>query len=68
MRELSRRLQNELAAPPYSERICQGTLLAAAEYLIDVDQWGYRDARLQPNGTMSAAQVEEWTDGVLTGR
>ena len=42
--------------------------LAAAQYLPDVERWGYEDARLEPHGTMTPEQVEEWTDGVITGR
>lgn len=68
MRELDRRLGDELEIAPPSERICQGTLLAAAEYLTDLQQWGYRDIRLEPQGALTAAQVDEWTEGVQTGR
>ena len=38
-------------APP--EAVCQGTLLSREQYLIDIDRWGYADARLEPRGPMS---------------
>lgn len=68
MRELAGRLHAEVKAPPPDDRVCQGTLLAAAQYLPDVERWGYEDARLEPHGTMTPEQVEVWTDGVMTGR
>jgi hypothetical protein len=35
---------------------------------VDVEEWGYRDARLPPAGAMTPAQVEDWMAGVLAGR
>jgi len=68
MRELAGRLGAEVKTVPPDDRVCQGTLLAAAQYLPDVERWGYEDARLEPHGTMTPEQVAEWTDGVITGR
>ena len=45
MRNLIDRLENEMKSPPPEERICQGTLLSRDQYLVDVDCWGYLDAR-----------------------
>jgi hypothetical protein len=50
------------------EAVCQGTLLSPTQYLIDVEQWGYRDARLPPFGPLTPEQVEHWTEGVIEGR
>ena len=47
--------------PAAGERLCRGTLLSRAQYLLDVERWGYRDARLQPSGTMTAEEIELWT-------
>ena len=47
------RLQAELDVPTRDSKVCQGTLLSRAQYLVDVDEWGYEDARLQPRGTMT---------------
>lgn len=68
MWELAGRLAREVEEPPPDDRVCQGVLLAAAQYLPDVERWGYEDARLEPHGTMTPEQVDEWTDGVITGR
>jgi hypothetical protein len=66
MDELVRRLNEEQNQPaPRHERICQGTLLSRAQYLVDVEHWGYQDARLT-QGTMSAADVDLWTDAIAT--
>jgi hypothetical protein len=46
MGELLHRLQQELAQPPSHTDLCRGTLLSRQQYLVDIEQWGYRDARL----------------------
>jgi hypothetical protein len=64
MRELMGRLDEELAAPPSDERLCQGTVLSREQYLVDVDRWGYQDARLQPLGNMTEDAVDHWTAAI----
>jgi hypothetical protein len=64
MRDLLDRLRHEPMPPTPAEPVCQGTLLSRAEYLIDVQQWGYRDARLAPLGQMSAEEITVWTDAI----
>lgn len=44
--ELLSRVQQEMNSSAVSERICQGTLLSHTQYLIDLERWGYQDARL----------------------
>jgi len=39
------RLRSEAQPPPTAGRLCQGTLLSKVQYAIDIDQWGYQDAR-----------------------
>jgi hypothetical protein len=68
MRELLAHLGVELDGSPPTERVCQGTLLAAAQYLPDLERWDYRDARLPPHGNLTPDEVAVWTEGVLTGR
>jgi hypothetical protein len=63
MRELLSRLKDELvpdSAPPLTN-VCGGTLLSRSQYLIDVRERGYRDARLPPFGAMSHEQIAAWT-------
>jgi hypothetical protein len=61
MDELLRRLHLQMQSAPPAERICQGTLLSRAQYLIDVESWGYQDARVAPAGGMTEEEVAYWT-------
>jgi hypothetical protein len=61
--DLLQRNQEELSATS-SERICRGTLLSREQYLPDVQEHGYVDARLGPHSHMSAADVERWTAAI----
>jgi hypothetical protein len=61
---LAQKLRNETAAPPPETRVCQGTLLSREQYLIDIQQWGYLDARLLPGGNMTRAETELWTAAI----
>jgi len=58
------RVQRELHDPPSDQRICRGPLISRAQYLVDLEQWGYKDARLGPRGCMSHAEVKRWTDAI----
>jgi len=42
-------------------RLCRGPLLSRSQYLVDVEEWGYRDAREEPVGPMGAADIAHWT-------
>ena len=64
IRDLLNRLQAELDAPTRDSKVCNGTLLSRAQYLVDTDEWGYEDARAQPRGNMTEAQIEEWTAAI----
>jgi hypothetical protein len=67
VRELQRRLEHERRAPLPRERITRGPLISRAQYLIDIEKWGYHDPRLLQNGgTMSGANVQHWTDAIET--
>lgn len=43
---------------------CQGTLLSRQQYLVDLDKWGYRDARVVPLGNMTPEETAIWTDAI----
>lgn len=65
MGELQRRLAAELAQPAGTERITRGPLLSREQYLIDVDEWGYRDPRLLRNGgELTGGEIAHWTDAI----
>jgi hypothetical protein len=68
MRDLLYRLEKELDHPPPRERLCQGTLLSREQYLIDVMEWGYGDARLLPRGRMTREEIAHWTAAIDEGR
>ena len=58
---LLRRLREEGEAPAAGDRVCRGTLLSLSQYLVDINEWGYRDPRILPQGNLSQEQVAEWT-------
>jgi hypothetical protein len=64
MKEFINRLLAELEVPTRNSKVCQGTLLSRAQYLVDVDDWGYEDARATPRGSMTNEQIEEWTAAI----
>ncbi len=68
MKDLVNRLLADLDVPTRDSKVCQGTLLSRAQYLVDVDEWGYEDARLAPRGSMSDAQIEVWTAAIDKAR
>jgi len=69
MHELIRRLQRESGSrEKWANSLCQGPLLSPTEYRIDIEEWGYRDARLPPDGELTPGQIEQWTEGVIAGR
>ena len=63
MSDLLQRAQEELSSAP-AERICRGTLLSRAQYLPDVQNGSYRDARLEPASHMTAADIANWTAAI----
>jgi hypothetical protein len=58
---LSRRLADETDTTPPGDRLCRGTLLSRVQYLIDVSDWGYQDARCSPTGSLSDEDIARWT-------
>jgi nucleotidyltransferase DUF2204 len=49
---------------PSAAPLCQGTLLSRAQYLVDVGEWGYRDARLSPDVRMTEEDIAHWTRAI----
>ncbi len=64
MRGLMGRLMLELESEVPDRAVCQGTLLSARQYLIDVERWGYADARLDPGVQMTQADVDLLTRSI----
>jgi len=61
---LSARVADETRQPDAKEKICYGTIISRQQYLTDVNKWGYKDARLEPLGNMTAQDIALWTAGI----
>jgi hypothetical protein len=61
MEDLLFRARLERRQPEPQERVCNGTLLSRAQYLVDTEEWGFTDGRLQPHANLSRADVRHWT-------
>src|SRR5215212_9316660 len=59
--ELAARMRGESANA--AEKVCNGTIISRQQYLKDIGDWGYGDARLV-DGVMSAEDIELWTAGI----
>src|SRR5947208_1070282 len=61
--DLIARLRSEsTAAAP--DRVCRGTLLSRKQYLVDILEWGFRDARLDERVHMNAKDIAGWTTAI----
>ena len=63
MEDLITRLRSE-ASTAGPERLCRGTLLSREQYLVDVQKWGFRDARLEERVQMNEKDIADWTDAI----
>jgi nucleotidyltransferase DUF2204 len=63
MEQLIARLRSErnTAGP---ERLCRGTLLSRQQYLVDIQEWGFRDARLEERVQMNQQDIADWTEAI----
>lgn len=61
MEQLSARLREKEP----DERVCRGTLLSRVQYEIDLNEWGYRDGRLDPVCEMTEEEARVWTEAGL---
>jgi hypothetical protein len=61
---LAGRLSGDASNDPENEedeRVCRGPILSRSQFLVDTLRWGYVDARLRPEGSMSPEDVARWT-------
>ena len=63
MDDLIARLRSEKSTAG-ANRICNGTLLSRKQYLLDVRERGFRDARLQARVQMNAKDIAHWTRAI----
>lgn len=66
MLELTKRIEDEMRGPDANESICNGTILSRQQYLHDIQNGGFKDARLEPMGNMSEKDIKLWTAGIAT--
>jgi hypothetical protein len=52
------------AGAPGDAKLCRGTLLSRAQYLVDIEQWGFVDARLPPFGRITRRENTIWTNAI----
>ena len=64
MRALMARLERTLTPFTPGEDVCRGTLLSRQQYLVDVNTWGYEDARTRPENPMTDTDIALWTDSI----
>jgi nucleotidyltransferase DUF2204 len=63
MRQCLRLLEHEMAGAP-TRRVCRGPMISRAQYLVDVQLWGYEDGRVLPHGSMSEESASIWTAAI----
>lgn len=60
------RFKRELHRDAPTRKLCQGTLLSRQQFLVDVERWGYEDARLDLHGgNMSEEEIRAWTAAIF---
>jgi hypothetical protein len=59
--ELASRLAGEAWPDVPDPRLCRGTLLSRAQYVVDLKAWRYVDARVRPHGPLTADEAASWT-------
>ena len=63
MDELAKRMHDETQAGAAGEKVCYGTIISRQQYLKDVSDGGYGDARLV-HKTMTEDDITHWTAGI----
>ncbi len=58
------RLRNDAAPADEHKRLCRGTLLSRKQYLVDVQRWGFHDARLEKRVHMGSQDIAHWTKAI----
>jgi hypothetical protein len=63
MEQLIARLRSETNTAG-REGLCRGTLLSRQQYLVDIQDWGFRDARLEERVQMNQQDIVDWTEAI----
>ena len=61
---LMKRLEQRLMTPPSSieKRLCRGPLISWNQFMVPIQSWGYKDARLMPLGNLNQKHIAEFTE------
>jgi hypothetical protein len=54
----------ESGRKPEELPVCNGTLLSREQYIVDVTERGYADARIPPFGAVPSDEIQRWTDAI----
>lgn len=66
MDDLLNRVKADSQEPAGESKVCHGTLVSRQQYLVDINEWGYKDGRLPPEGHMKPADIADWTDAITS--
>jgi hypothetical protein len=62
MGKLLGRMATELGEEPPDAGVCNGTVLSRSQYVVDIERWGLKDARVEPLGQMTPEEAAAWTE------
>jgi hypothetical protein len=68
MEELIEKVHIETLDEPDQSNVCNGTLVSREQYLVDIHEWGYDDARLNSDVRMTPYDIDLWTNAIQRGR
>jgi hypothetical protein len=61
---MAERVEAESRLGDAREKICYGTIISRQQYLVDIYDRGFKDARLEPEGKMKSEEIAHWTAGI----
>lgn len=66
MNELLARLAHDVLSPDPADpdKLCLGTFLSRAQYLPDIERWGFQDPRLGDRTEITPEQLQQWTNAI----
>jgi hypothetical protein len=64
LEHFAQRFSDEIRAEHTNGQLCNGTFLSRAQYLPDLEHWGYSDGRLAGRTRMTTDDVDLWTSGI----
>jgi hypothetical protein len=65
--EFVHRFEVERQESASEDPVCYGTFISREQYLNDIMQWGYADARLRSPQSMTEEEIRQWTSAIEGG-